>query len=235
MANLNAQKQGSAGTSSEGKLDKLIIKSFSDSKFSVANDVEDFTAMLNPSTISQTLKINYQTEQAPDTSDFSAKYLNTEGQVFSFDLLLDGTGVTGYDIEVVDEIEKFKKATYYYIGSEHEAPYVQIIYGTYMFEGRLQSLQITHMLFKTNGDPLRSKLSASFISSTDPKKQASKQNRQSPDLTHSYTVKIGDTLPLLCQEIYKDSSYYLKVAKFNSLVDFRNLEPGTEIIFPPII
>jgi len=42
-------------------------------------------------------------------------------------------------------------------------------------------------------------------------------------------------LPLMCQTIYDSPAYYLQVARFNNLVDFRNLEPGTEIIFPPVV
>ena len=44
----------------------------------------------------------------------------------------------------------------------------------------------------------------------------------------------GDTLPLLCNKIYKDSSYYIQVAKFNGLNKFRNLKPGTKLKFPPL-
>jgi nucleoid-associated protein YgaU len=82
---------------------------------------------------------------------------------------------------------------------------------------------------------LRSKLNASFVSGTDLGKQASVKGTSSPDLTHIRTVKVGDTLPAMCQAIYKDSSYYIKVARFNNLINFRKLEPGTEITFPPVI
>ena len=43
----------------------------------------------------------------------------------------------------------------------------------------------------------------------------------------------GDTLPLLCREIYGSASYYLRVAQVNRLDDFRNLTAGQELIFPP--
>jgi len=58
--------------------------------------------------------------------------------------------------------------------------------------------------------------------------------KSSPDLTHVRVVKSGDTLPLLCKEIYGSSQYYLRVAAHNGLDDFRNLLPGQTLSFPPL-
>jgi nucleoid-associated protein YgaU len=57
---------------------------------------------------------------------------------------------------------------------------------------------------------------------------------ESPDLTHIRLVKAGDTLPEMCFNIYGDPRYYLDVARQNRLDNFRKLEPGTRIFFPPI-
>jgi LysM repeat protein len=88
-------------------------------------------------------------------------------------------------------------------------------------------------MFSPDGKPLRAKLSTSFIGFMKPKDQNA-ASRQSPDLTHIITVKSGDTLPLLCQKMYGDSSLYLQIAQTNGLVNFRYLIPGTELLFPPI-
>jgi nucleoid-associated protein YgaU len=61
-----------------------------------------------------------------------------------------------------------------------------------------------------------------------------KKAASSPDLTHLITVKAGDTLPLLCDRIYRDSGYYMEVARINGLSSFRNLQPGTTLKFPPL-
>jgi nucleoid-associated protein YgaU len=53
-------------------------------------------------------------------------------------------------------------------------------------------------------------------------------------MTHRRTVVAGDTLPLMCFQIYQDSTRYLDVARHNKLNDFRNLEPGQQIFFPPL-
>ena len=73
-----------------------------------------------------------------------------------------------------------------------------------------------------------------LISDQDVKKRVKKENKSSPDLTHSRIVKNGDTLPLLTKEVYGTSAYYLRVAQVNKLDDFRNLTPGQELFFPPL-
>jgi len=47
-------------------------------------------------------------------------------------------------------------------------------------------------------------------------------------------VRDGDTLPLLCERIYGDSRYYMAVARFNGLRQFRALTPGMALHFPPL-
>ncbi|MFT6971255.1 MAG: hypothetical protein ACJAXX_001824 [Roseivirga sp.] len=51
----------------------------------------------------------------------------------------------------------------------------------------------------------------------------------------TYTVKEGDQLPELCQQIYNDQSYYIQVARYNGLDKFRNLKAGSALIFPPMV
>ncbi len=58
--------------------------------------------------------------------------------------------------------------------------------------------------------------------------------RGSPDLTHLVTVRAGDTLPLLCERIYREPGYYLDVARINGLSAFRQLQPGSRLRFPPL-
>jgi LysM repeat protein len=68
----------------------------------------------------------------------------------------------------------------------------------------------------------------------DPKTEVKVKENSSPDLTHQITVKAGDTLPMLCQKVYGDRQMFHEVARVNNLLSFRHIEPGTELIFPPI-
>ena len=89
-------------------------------------------------------------------------------------------------------------------------------------------------LFKPDGTPIRAIATVKFKSSIEEQKRAAKENKSSPDLTHSRVVKQGDTLPLMCYSIYGDPKYYLQVAQVNGIGNFRQLIPGTSLFFPPI-
>jgi nucleoid-associated protein YgaU len=97
----------------------------------------------------------------------------------------------------------------------------------------LQSVDIKYTTFDRDGSPLHAELAAVFVEDLDPKKKASLDRLSSPDLTHRRVVRSGDTLPLLCREIYGSAQHYLRVAEVNRLDDFRELRPGQELIFPP--
>ena len=103
-----------------------------------------------------------------------------------------------------------------------------------VFFARLKAMSLDYTLFKPSGEPLRVKVNLSFEGRMTKDKQKLLNEKSSPDLTHVIQVQAGDTLPLLCHRIYNDSSYYMQVARINKLVDFRNIEPGDELLFPPL-
>lgn len=211
---------------------KLKIESYKDEKLGAK--LGSMELMFNPSTLSLSHSIDYHDEPAPNRSSPEARYKKTEPEILSFEILFDGTGVATEPITVSEKVETFKELTYYYIGDTHQTPYVNVIWGDINFKGRLKSLDIKHTLFDPEGKVLRSNLTVSFTNTMDLETEAKESDRQSPDLTHVRSVKAGDTLPLLCNEIYGDPGLYLKVARTNGLTDFRNLQPGTEVTFPPI-
>ena len=94
-------------------------------------------------------------------------------------------------------------------------------------------MSINFKLFLPDGTPIRAIVKASFKGSVENSLRVRQENQESSDVTHVRIVKEGDKLPLMAYEIYKDSLYYIKVARYNKLVNFRNLKPGQRILFPP--
>ena len=64
--------------------------------------------------------------------------------------------------------------------------------------------------------------------------RSSRENRQSPDVTHRYEVKEGDTLPAIALKILGDVKYTYLVAHANNLNNIRKLKPGTQLYIPPV-
>jgi len=84
------------------------------------------------------------------------------------------------------------------------------------------------------GLPIRAKITAKFTERIIAGLSDVLGMLSSPDLTHRVVVKDGDLLPLLTYQTYNDQTYYLQVARANRLKNFRRLEPGSTLVFPPI-
>jgi hypothetical protein len=155
----------------------------------------------------------------------------------SFEFLFDNTGIIDGQPRdsISDDLTRFRQVLVDYQGDSHEPRHFKLVWGeNSIYKGRVTELDITYKLFNPDGTPIRATAKVTFKSSIEEEKRAAKENKQSPDLTQVRRVKLGDTLPQLCYQIYGDPRYYLQVADRNGLSNFRNLMPGATLTFPPI-
>ncbi len=221
----------------EGALQKLKIVAYSDPEFNNKVDDGEFSALINPETYTFKYKIELEEQQAPGTSAAALKFNKIAPQELEFDFVFDSTGALPESSslnDVVDDIELLKKVTLEYDGDTHKPNYLRISWGTLLFKGCLTDMAITFKLFKPDGSPIRALAKTKFKGFVEDQLRVAQENAQSPDLTHVHTIKEGDTLPYLSYLIYGDSKYYLKVAEANQLLNFRHLEVGQKIVFPPL-
>ena len=232
------------------KLQKLTVKAYKTPKRASSSSPKDhigsFEAMYNPEEFSQKYEIEYAKNQGINSTNKVVNYSRSKPRELNFKLVLDGTGVDQFGIfnfktqkTVSDRVKEFIDLTFSMNGDIHEPNYLVVEWGGkedggLIFSCRLGSVDVQYTSFNRDGSPLRAVLDATFISDQDVKKRIAQDNKKSPDLTHSRLVKSGDTLPLLCKEIYGKSSYYLFVAKENKLNNFRKLTPGQMLYFPPL-
>ena len=226
-----------------GKLTITRCQTSSDQITPKSGAANIFRATINPSSY----KRKYGTKFAGTGEELDSaigkaapvpKFSRSEPEKITFSLTLDGTGVVpdAVGTTVAEQVEKLRSIAYDYSGEEHEPDAVQLDWGTELraFQARLTSLEIDYTLFDPDGAPLRATLSLEFIEALTEAQVALEANNQSPDLTHIVRVVEGDTLPLLCERIYKDVSKYLEIARFNDLDNFRQLVPDTLLRFPPM-
>lgn len=220
------------------KKEYLMIKSCKvDSIGQVSNDGDkEFELMINPLSFDDSSSTCYNNDKTFGQATQAISFGAVETRKVAFEILLDGTGVVNFKKlkSVNDQIKDLKNLVAVYEGDKHTPNVVQIVWGTLIFYGCLDSMTINHTLFKASGSPLRSKIKLSFVEYKTPKEINKEANMTSPDLTHLVEIRDGDTLPLLCYKIYKNSGYYLQVAKINQLKNFRQLKAGSKLIFPPL-
>ncbi|MFO1430288.1 MAG: hypothetical protein U1F76_09130 [Candidatus Competibacteraceae bacterium] len=223
------------------KLEKLKIKAYKSRNRSEKDLVDTFVAMFNPESFSRKYEIVYGKNQGSNTTDREATYSLSEPSDLNLKLVLDGTGVNQMGIaqiggqeKVSERVKKFLDLTFRMNGEIHEPNFLKVEWGDLIFSCRLDSVNISYTSFNRDGTPLRAELEVSLISDEAVEKRIKLEDKKSSDLIHSRIVKSGDSLPLLTKEIYGSSRYYLWIAQFNNLDDFRNLTPGQEIFFPPL-
>jgi nucleoid-associated protein YgaU len=90
-------------------------------------------------------------------------------------------------------------------------------------------------LFAPNGTPLRAKLSIVLREYKTIEQQVAQLNLQSADVTKSYIVQSGDTLPKISYQAYGDPTVWRTVAAANpAIIDPTQLIPGTVLSLPAV-
>ncbi|MDF1695257.1 MAG: LysM peptidoglycan-binding domain-containing protein [Saprospiraceae bacterium] len=218
---------------------KMTIKSYSDPQYEEEmTDVEPFVVHVNPATYTKTTQIKFSEEQAAGTSGGQSNHDKTEPVKLNFDFLLDRTGALGNESNaengVEDDIEHFRKIALDFEGEIHKPRYLKLCWGSLIFKCQLEKLDIEYKLFNKEGKALRANLKCGFREFKEDTERVAENNNSSPDLSHMREVKEGDTLALMCHKIYGDTRYFNQVARHNNLTNFRRLEQGQRIFFPPI-
>ena len=228
-----------AETSSAEKVKLTITACSVDSSGDITVDKgKSFEFALNPSAYDHSYAIEYNKKTAIGQSGSDARFSGVKPEKLKITTLIDGTGAVGSadspPVEVKSELKKLREIVYNYDGDKHEPNYVRVLWGSQIFYGRLESMTYDSTLFKPSGEPLRVKIQLAFTGYMSKQEEAARANRSSPDMSRLIEVQAGDTLPLLCYRVYRDSSYYPEIARLNGITDFRNIEPGSKIHFPPL-
>ncbi|MCB9233123.1 MAG: LysM peptidoglycan-binding domain-containing protein [Bacteroidia bacterium] len=219
---------------------KLTIKAFKDNTYQAAASAGTFTAAINPDKWAENFSVQLSNKKALGGGGQEKDFVSYLARDLSLTFFFDATGLVSTipDAEkgktVKEQIAKLKEVVYNMNSDTHQPNYVSIIWGNNKFRGRLKSMNVEYTLMNSKGRPLRARVTCSFTDAEDLKTAQKANKPSSPDMTHTRQVKAGNTLPLLCQEIYQDPKYYIEVARKNDLNQFRKLPPGISLKFPPL-
>jgi hypothetical protein len=216
-----------------GTLERLTIKAYEKADY-FGSPVSEFEAYVNPNEIVLSYEMEYDSAQGSGTTGSRMEFKKVKPGDMSLTFFLDGTGANGRPLDVQQSIAQFQTVTGYN-GNIHRPNYLKVVWGTLQVKRCvLKSASIAYKMFKPDGVPLRAVITANFTDNSDDRTRVARAQDQSPDLTHARVVQAGDDLPTLCSRIYGDPRLYIKVAEANALDHFRDLAPGTRILFPPM-
>lgn len=219
-----------------GEFEKLRIISYTDPDFSDEHKGEEYVALINPESYTLETKVEFSNNQGSGTSGNQPRFTLKPPEELAFEFLFDNTGIIDGNPkdDIADDLQNFKDFLMKYEGDIHQPKFFKLVWGTALMKGICTTLNINYKLFNPDGKPIRAICKVTIRELKPEELRVIEENNQSPDLTHYRIVRKGETLPLLCYRIYGDSKYYIQVAKANKLSDFRNIQPGKEIFFPPI-
>ncbi|MCB0563685.1 MAG: hypothetical protein KDD01_04845 [Phaeodactylibacter sp.] len=239
----------------EQQLSKLRIQAYSDGDF-LKPWGEPFVVQINPEELTRQYAIQYRQVSTPGSTREGNQFYRVPPESMNIKFTLDGTGVVPEDGNplrrlgqtaavmarvsdtsyVTRRLKEFKANVYDYSGDIHRTPFIKLIWGDTegFMKGVMSNLRVRMVLFAPDGSPLRAEVDFQIQSYQSDQECCARRKDSSPDLTHARTVKEGDNIMILTDEIYGDPSYYLEVARVNGLTNFRALETGSEMIFPPL-
>jgi len=219
-----------------GALTKLKIQGYSRDTFDDRDKAGDpFEVMFNPDKYSLKYEIQYDERQAQGTSANAPSFSNMKSQELALEFFLDGTGVAGGGVQDVQaKVDNFLDIAYAYDGSTHRNHYLRIYWSTLVFDCILKSADVNFNLFDSSGKPIRAKITARFTGFVNDELRVKKEDKSSPDLTHIRTVTGKGRLDQMAYDIYRSPDYYIDIAQTNGLVNFRKLDAGMQLVFPPI-
>ncbi|MEO1513381.1 MAG: LysM peptidoglycan-binding domain-containing protein [Bacteroidota bacterium] len=200
-----------------------------------------YTALINPDSFQVQHTISYNEQQAPGTTTPQLKFKCIPSKKITFKLIFDGTGLVSTASQaqlqktVPQQLDDFKDTTIKYEGDIHEPYFLELVWGTSIFEGYITSLSVSYKLFKPDGTPIRAEADVTFSTSNSASDANKSADPKSPDLTHIRQIKSGDRLPNMCNDIYKDTNTYIQVARYNQVNHIRSLRIGRKLSFPPLV
>jgi hypothetical protein len=215
---------------------KLKIEAYKKDTFAENDKIGEYTVRFNPEKLNESYTIKYNETQPDGSSGNAPKFVKIIPNELTISILFDKTIIKSNEVipDVDDQIEAFKKIVYDYTGETHRTNYVKLSWGTFIFKGQLKELTLNYEIYNSDGVPLRAKANCTFMQVIDNQTRSGVESRSSPDLTHIYIIREGDSLPMISDKYYGDPSYYIELAQVNELDNFRNLRAGDQLVIPPL-
>lgn len=211
---------------------KLIIAAYADEH--LKNSMGTFVLQVNPSNVVRTLRNDYASVRAISGAGRIRSFAGIGEATLSLEFFIDATGVIPGVTRLRDKVNELQAHVSSYKGTIHSPPYLKVTWGDLSVSCRFVSMAVDYILFTPDGVPLRAKVNMELVDHVAPDTLARSANSSSPDLTHARVVQAGETLPLLCEQVYREDRYYAHVARHNDLDNLVTLPPGRRLRLPPL-
>ncbi|MBO7427106.1 MAG: hypothetical protein J6U08_00160 [Paludibacteraceae bacterium] len=167
-----------------------------------------YVSMINPEQFSKDMTVSYggEADNPTDGSTDSGKSVQVGSITYNVTLMLDGTGVVPSQANksVVEQLDHMMETFFVAPKSEDYTPnLIAISYCGDVFPCKVKTFNVVYNLFKSDGAPLRAKVTCSFLSVAQKnppevkKKESSSQSGGFESFVDALTGAVDDVLDSL--------------------------------------
>lgn len=210
----------------------LMGREFAEAHLSIVEPTEDKADIplhFNPSEYKLKKENTFAEIPIPGLETPPLQYVRGGAEVLSMDLLVDTSDdLSDVRTKYVDKLQSLVRKN----GKLHAPPIVDFVWGQQVFHGVLQSLEVTYVLFHTDGKPLRAKLAVVMKEYKPVEVQVKETEQTSPDVEKRYVVRAGETLSSISAAVFRDPGLWREIAVANGITDPREVDAGTILTVP---
>lgn len=198
---------------------------------------DHFVVEFNPTDYLTEKRNQYSETAIPGLGSPIIQYGYGSAETLSIELLLDTYTKAEPNKKKRDVRDKYIRKLEQFLaidGELHAPPPCKVVWGSLEFVGVLESLRKNYILFAEDGTPVRARATLSWKEYQTPEMQVMETPRFSPDRRKRHILHEGDSLWQLAYDYYGAVSHWKLIAEVNDIEDPLNLDPGTEILIPPI-
>lgn len=202
---------------------------------------ESVEVQFNPTEYSIDRGAHFAEIQVPGLRTPILQFVRGEAKTLSLELFLDNTEKDG-KTSIAGRLEQLR--TFIEINKDlHAPPVCQFEWGRNaesardnpggIFQGVVTSFKEKYVLFDSEGNPLRARVSLTLKSYESAEAQYRRLKLESPH-TAVRTLREGETLALIAFEEYGDPNLWRFIAEENNIVRPRFVGPGTLLRIPAL-
>jgi nucleoid-associated protein YgaU len=213
----------------------FLGRKFAEARLEIVQPAENRATIplhFNPSEYKLSKENTFAEIPIPGLESPPLQYVRGGAQVLTMDLLVD----TSDELKNVREeyVAKLQKAL---LKNDklHAPPILDFIWAEQVFRGVLVSLDITYVLFHSDGKPLRAKLGVKMKEYRPVEIQLRETEQTSPDVEKRYVVRTGETLSSISAAVFRDPGLWREIAAANGITDPRAVAPGTVLTVPRLV
>ncbi|MCG8364048.1 MAG: LysM peptidoglycan-binding domain-containing protein [Pseudanabaenales cyanobacterium] len=184
--------------------------------------------LFNPTEYSLETSNQFQRTAVPGTATPATQFVSGNTQTLTMDLFFDsyekGEDVRRYTREITALLDIDPAL--------HAPPICEFRWGSLNFKATLEQVNQKFTLFLESGIPVRATLSVTFKEYKTLTEQLQGVRKESSDRTKRIIPKQGDSLWMMANQEYEDSSLWRPIANANKISNPRILAIGKELIVP---